>query len=60
MGFLEKLDWLMERDNLNKHTLAQKSGIPYTTIIGLYERGISNARLSTIKRLCEIFDVALD
>lgn len=60
MEFLKKLDWLMERDGLNKHTLAQKSGIPYTTIIGLYERGATNARLSTLNKLCSIFDVPLD
>ena len=48
MDFLHKLDWLMERDGLNKHTLAQQSGVPYTTIVGLYERGAENARLSTL------------
>lgn len=60
MTFLEKLDWLMNRDNLNKHTLAQKCGIPYTTIVGLYERGSENARLSTVNKLCAFFHVPLD
>lgn len=60
MTFLEKLDWLMNRDGLNKHTLAQKCGIPYTTIVGLYERGADNARLSTVNRLCAFFGVSLD
>lgn len=60
MTFLEKLDWLMQRDQLNKHTLAQQSGIPYTTIVGLYERGPENARLSTVNKLCSFFDVSLD
>lgn len=60
MTFLEKLDWLMQRDKLNKHTLAQQSGVPYTTIVGLYERGPENARLSTINKLCAFFGVPLD
>lgn len=60
MDFLSKLDWLMKRDGLNKHTLAQKSGIPYTTIVGLYERGPENARLSTVNKLCTFFNVPLD
>ena len=60
MDFLHKLDWLMERDGLNRHTLAQKSGVPYTTIVGLYERGAENARLSTLNRLCAFFKVPLD
>ena len=60
MDFISKLDWLMKRDGLNKHTLAQKSGVPYTTIVGLYERGHENARLSTLNSLCSFFDVPLD
>ena len=60
MGFLEKLDWLMESRKLNKHTLAQQSGVPYTTIVGLYERGAENARLSTLYKLCAFFDVSID
>ena len=60
MDFLSKLDKLMEERELNKHTLAQQCGIPYTTIIGLYERGIDNARLSTLNKLSDFFDVPLD
>jgi transcriptional regulator with XRE-family HTH domain len=60
MSFLEKLDYLMNRDGLNKHTLAQKSGIPYTTIVGFYERGYGNTKLSTIEKLCDFFNVSLD
>lgn len=60
MKFLEKLDYLMVRDGLNKHTLAQKSGIPYTTIVGFYERGYGNTKLSTIEKLCGFFNVSLD
>ena len=60
MTFLEKLDYLMAREKLNKHTLAQQSGIPYTTIVGLYERGYGNTKLSTVQKLCEFFDVSLD
>lgn len=60
MNFLSKLDFLMQRDGLNRHTLAQRSGIPYTTIVGLYERGPENARLSTVNRLCSFFGVPLD
>ncbi len=50
----------MEQRGLNKHTLAQQSGIAYTTIVGLYERGKDNARVSTVNRLCAFFHVSLD
>ena len=60
MDFLSKLDRLMRERKLNKHTLSQQSGIPYTTLVGLWERGKENARLSTVNRLCEFFGVSLD
>lgn len=60
MDFVAKLDALMRQKKLNKHTLAQQSGIPYTTIVGLFERGKENARLSTVNKLCDFFGVPLD
>lgn len=60
MDFLQKIDWLMEQRGLNRHTLAQESGIPYTTIVGLYARGKENARVSTVNKLCDFFHVSLD
>ena len=60
MDFVTKLDTLMCQRKLNKHTLAQQSGIPYTTIVGLFPRGKENARLSTVNRLCDFFGVPLD
>ena len=60
MTFLEKLSLLMTKNQLNKHTLAEQCGVPYTTIVGLYERGPDNARLSTLLKICDFFAVPLD
>lgn len=60
MNFLEKIDRLMAERNINRHTLAAQSGIPYTTIIGFYTKGYEKAQLKTLKRLCEYFGVSLD
>lgn len=60
MTFLEKLDALSAGRGLNRHSLAKESGIPYTTIVGLYERGVQNAKLPTIKSIAEFFKVPLD
>lgn len=60
MNFLDKLDFLMERDKLNKSTLSQKSGIPYTTIDAFYKKGYGNAKLSTLEKLCSCFNTSLD
>ncbi len=60
MNFLEKIDALMKECDLNKNTLSQESGIPYTTIDGWYKKGYSNARLPTIQKLADYFDTTLD
>lgn len=60
MDFLKKLDCLMEAHDLNKFTLAKKSEIPYTTIVGWYTKGYDGAKLSTLMKLADYFDVELD
>ena len=60
MDFLEKVTYLMKRDKLNKHTLSQQSGIPYTTIDGWFKKGYESAKVSTLIKLADFFDVELD
>ena len=60
MTFIEKLDALMEERHLNKNTLSKACGIPYTTIDGWYKKGISDLRLSTLKKLTAHFELSLD
>lgn len=57
---IQTLDYLMQIKNINKNILAKESGIPYTTIDGLYKKGAKNVKLSTLLRLCEYFQVTLD
>lgn len=60
MNFLEKLDFLMNKYNLNKHTFSQASGIPYTTIDGFYKKGYEGCRLSTLEKIRDYFNTSLD
>lgn len=60
MTFLEKLDFLMEKNHLNKRNVSQGSGIPYSTIDGFYKQGYNNIKLSTFRKLCDYFDVSMD
>ena len=60
MDILEKLDHLMKINGLNKHTLAIKSGIPYTTIDGWYKKGYDKMKLDTLKKLSRFFGVSLN
>ena len=60
MTFLDKLNYLMEKRSINKNVLSQLSGIPYTTIDGLYKKGYENTKLSTVRKLARALDVSLD
>lgn len=60
MDFLKKLDLLMEEQKLNKHSLSEKCGIPYTTIDGWYKKGYERIKVSTLIKLADFFDVELD
>lgn len=60
MGLTDKLDILMNRKNINKAELARESGVPYTTIDGLYKKGSDNVKLSTLKKICAYFGCSLD
>lgn len=60
MTFLEKLDALKRETGDNNASLARNANIPYTTIDGLYKKGYSNMKLSTIQTLSNYFGVPLD
>lgn len=58
--FLEKLDFMMKKLNINKSRLSAISGVPYTTIDTFYKKGYENTRLSTVRKLAEALDVSMD
>ena len=60
MDFLQKLDFLMEKYGLNKLTLSQNSGIPYSTIVGWYKKGYEGLKLTTLRKLSDYFNTVLD
>ncbi len=60
MDFLEKLNYLMKQNNLNKNTLSKSCGIPYTTIDGWYKKGYEGLKLTTLRKLADFFETSLD
>ena len=60
MDFLEKVNLLMQERKLNRHTLSEACGIPYTTIDGWFKKGYEGAKISTIIKLADYFSVELD
>lgn len=60
MDFLAKLDYLMEKNHLNKNTLSKACNIPYTTIDGWYKKGYEGLKLTTLRKLANYFGTSLD
>lgn len=60
MLFTEKLDILMKKNGLTRGSLADKTDIPYNTIVGFYTRGYKNMKLSNLKKIAEFFEVPID
>jgi len=60
MKFTDKLDYLMKEQNLTRGSLAEKTGIPYNTIVGFYKSGYKNIKLSNLMRVAGFFDIPLD
>jgi len=60
MTFLEKIDYLCEKNKLNKRQFSIKSGIPYSTIDNMYKRGYEGIRLSTVVLICDYFGITMD
>lgn len=61
MNLREKLEYLMEKERLNKADLSKGAGISYTTIDGILKRDdFEKIKLSTLNKLKKYFDVTLD
>lgn len=60
MNFLEKLNYLMAKNNLNKNSLSKACNIPYTTIDGWYKKGHEGLKLTTLRKLAKFFNTTLD
>lgn len=60
MDFLDKLNYLMNENNLNKSTLSKACEIPYTTIDGWYKKGYEGLKLTTLRKLANYFGTSLD
>lgn len=60
MNLLEKIDYLIKENDLNKRKLSINANIPYSTVDGFYKQGFENIRLTTFRKLCDYFGVTMD
>ena len=60
MTVLEKIEYLMKKNGLNKRQFSLLSDIPYSTLNNLLLRGTDSMRLPTFIRICDFFGVTMD
>ena len=60
MIFTKKLDFLMRERRITRGKLARETGIPYTTVVGFYDKGYENIKLSNLKKLASYFSVPIE
>ena len=60
MNMLQKLTDLMRQQGDSVASLSRRSGIPYTTIDGLFKKGFAGARISTVEAIARCYGVSLD
>jgi DNA-binding Xre family transcriptional regulator len=60
MSVTEQLDKYMDIHKCKISDIARFSGVPYTTIKGLYDKGDENIKLSTLKKLRTLLNCTLD
>lgn len=60
MNMIEKIELLMRERDLKKSDVSRDSGIPYTTLDGLFKKGFKGTRSPTVKKLALFFDVSME
>lgn len=61
MGMLEKIELLMKKNNIrSKKALTDVTGLPYTTVAGLWTKPIDNTKRSTLFALAKALGCSVD
>jgi len=60
MTFIDRLDELMRDRGYTRGSFAKAAGIPYTTVVGFYDKGYDNIKLSTLRKIADFFGVSIE
>lgn len=56
----EVIKKLIEENGLTLKAFAAKAGIPYTTLRSMLERGIGNASVDNVLKICKALDITFE
>lgn len=60
MTIEERLKYLILAHYKSLNAFASAAGVPYTTIVSILERGLLNARIGTIIKICKCLGISAD
>lgn len=60
MTFIEKIEFLIKDNGLNKRQFSIEADIPYNTIRNFWIQGVDKMQLPTFRKLCDYFNVTMD
>ena len=60
MTVLEKIEFLLKENHLNKRQFSIRSDMPYSTVDNIWKRGTESMRLPTFMKICDYFGVTMD
>lgn len=60
MDLINKIEFLLKENNLNKRQFSINADIPYNTIRNFWIQGVDKMQLPTFRKLCDYFNVTMD
>jgi len=60
MDRTEEIKKLIENTGLNLKAFSEKAGIPYTTLRSMLERGIGNASVNNVIKVCKALGITVE
>lgn len=60
MTLIEKIEYLLKENDINKRQLSVQAKIPYNTIRNFWIQGVDKMQLPTFRKLCDYFNVTMD
>lgn len=60
LSLSETLEKIIKIKYINTRKFAEKSGVPYMTIISVLKRGVENTTVHTLLKICDALDITID
>lgn len=59
-AIVQRIDYLLDKENMSLYNLCMRAGIPYSTLNGFMNGRTTIIRLETLLHVCEGFNITLE